>query len=329
MHTIEKNVNVYRKYLKLKARLMGIDKLANYDIVAPIPNSPELDYNWQQAQDETVSAYNGFDSEIGGWIKEMYERRHIDGQVRKGKESGAFCAPWLAGKSAYILQSFNGKMGDVYTQAHELGHALHDYLMSRAQKPSNSDVGSCMAETGSIFGELLLTEQLLSKANNKTEKQAILAHILDEFGMAAFQVSARVFFEQSMYESIKQGKFSDGETVAELWTTARDKIYGDAVDWLDVMKWEWTMKPHYYIANYRFYNYPYVFAQLFVFSLYRIYKKEGASFVPKFKKLLASGSSETPSKLAGELGFDITDERFWQDGIDQAEEFMKTLEETF
>jgi oligoendopeptidase F len=219
-------------------------------------------------------------------------------------------------------------MGDVYTQAHELGHAVHDYLMSRAQKPSNCDVGSCIAETGSIFGELLLTEQLLSKAKTKEEQQAILAHILDEFGMAAFQVSARVFFEQSMYDTIKQGKFLDGETVAKLWTAARDKIYGDAVDWLDVMKWEWTMKLHYYLANYRFYNYPYAFAQLFVFALYRIYKEEGANFVPKLRRLLASGSSKAPSELAAELGFNISDEEFWQKGIDQAEEFIKMLEAT-
>jgi oligoendopeptidase F len=329
LHTIEKNVNVYRRYLRLKARLMGLDKLANYDMVAPIPSSPEVHYSWNQAREEIVSAYTRFDREIGGrWVTEMYEKRHIDGQVRKGKESGAFCAPWLAGKSSYILQSFNGKMGDVYTQAHELGHAVHDYLMSRAQKPSNCDVGSCIAETGSIFGELLLTEQLLSKAKTKKELQAILAHILDEFGMAAFQVSARVFFEQSMYDTIKQGKFLDGETVANLWTAARDKIYGDAVDWLDVMKWEWTMKLHYYLANYRFYNYPYAFAQLFVFALYRIYKEEGANFVPKLRKLLASGSSKAPSELAAELDFDISEEEFWQKGIDQAEEFIKMLEAT-
>jgi len=329
LRTIEKNVNVYRRYLRLKARLMGLDKLANYDMVAPIPSSPEVHYSWNQAREEIVSAYTQFDREIGGsWVTEMYEKRHIDGQVRKGKESGAFCAPWLAGKSSYILQSFNGKMGDVYTQAHELGHAVHDYLMSRAQKPSNCDVGSCIAETGSIFGELLLTEQLLSKANTNKGKQAILANILDEFGMAAFQVSARVFFEQSMYDTIKQGKFLDGETVANLWTAARDKIYGDAVDWLDVMKWEWTMKLHYYLANYRFYNYPYAFAQLFVFALYRIYKEEGANFVPKLRKLLASGSSKAPFELAAELDFDISEEEFWQKGIDQAEEFIKMLEAT-
>jgi len=307
---------------------MGLDKLANYDVVAPLTNAPKMDYTWRDARKEVVTAYMGFNKEIGGWVDEMFEKRHIDGEIRKGKTSGAFCAGWTAGKSAYILQSFNGKMGDVYTQAHELGHAVHAYLGSRAQRPSNLEIGSCIAETGSIFGELLLTELLLSKAKTKGEKQAILANILDEFGMAAFQVSARVFFEQSMYDTIKRGEFLDGKTVAKLWVTARHKIYGSAVDWLDVMKWEWTMKLHYYIANYRFYNYPYVFAQLFVFALYRLYKEQGESFAPKLKRLLAAGSSKSPRELASEVGLDITDETFWEKGMKQAEQFIDMLEET-
>jgi len=327
MNTINKNVGLYRRYLRLKAKLMGLDKLANYDVVAPLPNAPQMDHNWREARKEVVDAYTGFDKQMGGWVDEMFEKRHIDGEVRKGKTSGAFCTSWLAGKSAYILQSFNGKMGDVYTQAHELGHAIHAYLGSRAQKPSNYDVGSCIAETGSTFGELLLTERLLSKAKTKEEKQAILARVLDEFGMAAFQVSARVFFEQSMYDAINRGEFLDGEAVAKLWAIARDGIYGDSVDWLDVMKWEWTMKVHYYLANYRFYNYPYVFAQLFVFALYRLYKEQGESFVPKLKRLLAARSSKSPYELAAELGFDITDETFWQKGMKQAEGFIGLLEE--
>jgi len=326
-NTIEKNMGLYQRYLKLKAKLMGLDKLANYDIVAPLPKAPKMDYSWGEARKEVVDAYVGFDEEIGGWVDEMFEKRHIDGEVRKGKRSGAFCSSWLAGKSAYILQSFNGKMGDVYTQAHELGHAIHDYFLSRMQKPSNCEVGSCIAETGSIFGELLLTERLLSKAKTKEEKQAILTTVLDEFGMAAFQVSARVFFEQSMYYAIERGEFLDGEKIAKLWVAARDKIYGDSVDWLSVMKWEWTMKPHYYMANYRFYNYPYVFAQLFVFALYRLYREQGKSFVFKLKRLLAAGSSKSPRELGAELGFDITNEVFWEKGMKQAEEFTNMLEE--
>jgi len=328
MKTIEKNVRLYRRYLRLKAKLMGLDKLANYDIIAPLPSAPKMNYGWKEAREEIVEAYKEFDEQIGDWVIEMYEKRHIDGEIRKGKASGAFCSSWLAGKSAYILQSFNARMSDIFTQAHELGHAVHDYLASRAQKPSNCEVGSCIAETGSIFGELLLTEQLLKKAKTKEEKQAILTTVLDEFGMTTFQVSARVFFEQSMYDTIKLGQFLDGETIAKLWVAARDKIYGDFVEWLDVMKWEWTMKPHYYMANYRFYNYPYVFAQLFVFALYKLYKEQGKSFVPKLKGLLAAGSSKSPCELSNELGFDITDEKFWEKGIKQAEEFIGMLEKT-
>ena len=327
MNSINKNVGLYQRYLGLKAKLMNLPKLANYDVVAPLPNAPRMEYTWREARKEAVGAYMEFDREIGRWVEEMFEKRHIDGEVRKGKSSGAFCASWLAGKGAYILQSFNGKMRDVYTQTHELGHAVHAYLGSRAQKPSNYEIGSCIAEIGSIFGELLLTERLLSKAKTKEEKQAILATILDEFGMAVFQVSARVFFEQSMYDAIERGEFLDGETVARLWVAARNKIYGDSVDWLDVMKWEWTMKPHYYMANYRFYNYPYVFAQLFVFALYQLYREQGKSFVPKLKRLLAAGSSKSPRELGSALGFDITNEKFWEKGMKQARDFVDILEE--
>ncbi len=134
--------------------------------------------------------------------------------------------------------------------------------------------------------------------------------------------------EKELYSAIAQGKFLDGETVAKHWVAARDKICGDAIDWLDVMKWEWTKSPHYYMANYRFYNYPYVYAQLFVYALYRLYKEQGKEFVPKLKKILAAGSSKSPKELSAELGFDITSEEFWQKGVKQAENFIGILEET-
>lgn len=328
MKTIRNNTKLYQRYLKIKAQLMGLPKLVDYDIAAPLPKSPEKAYTWVDARQEITSAYREFDEQIGSWINEMYEKRHLDAEVRKGKTSGAWCFYWLSGKSAYVLQSYNERMMDVYTQAHELGHAIHTYLTSRAQKPSNCEVGSCVAETGSIFGELLLTERLLKKAKTKEEKQAILALVLDEFGLSAFQVSARVFFEHALYEAIKQGRFLDGETICKLWLEARDKIYGDTVEWLDALKWHWTATPHYYLANYRFYNYPYVFAQLFVFALYRLYKEQGKSFIPKLKALLAAGSSKSPRELGSELGFDITSETFWQKSMKQAEEFIEMLEKT-
>ena len=328
MLTMGESVGAYRGYLRLKAKLMRLKKLGNWDIVAPLPNSPEKKYTWDESRREVVAAYKGFDPEWGSWVEEMYSRRHIDGEVRKGKRSGAFCSSWLSGKSAWILQSFNSQIGDVYTQAHELGHAVHAYLGSRYQKPSNYEIGSCIAECGSVFGELLLTDRLLKETKTNEERRAVLATVLDEFGMAAYQVSARVWFEQSMYDSVKAGKFLDGEMISNLWMVGRDKIYGDAVDWLPEMKWEWTMKPHYYIPNYRFYNYPYVYAQLFVFTLYRLYKEQGKAFVPKMRTILSAGSSRSPIDLAKEMGFDVADVGFWRKGIQQFEEFVDQLEAT-
>ncbi len=327
MRAVEKNASLYQRYLRLKARLLGVERLASYDLAAPLPGASR-EYTWEESRREVVDAYSRFDEEAGKWVEEMFSKRHIDGAIRNGKSSGAFCSAWLAGKSAYILESFNGKLGDVYTHAHELGHAVHACLASRIQGPSNYLISSCIAETGSTFGELLLTEHLLQKTGSTQEKQAILANMLDEFGIAAFQVGARVFFEQSLYDAIERGDFLDGEAVAAMWVSARDRMFGDAVEWLPEMRWEWTMKPHYYIPNYRFYNYPYVFAQLFVFALYKLYREQGQSFVPKFKKLLEAGSSKSPRQLAAELGFDISKEEPWQKGMSQAKEFIDELDAT-
>jgi len=326
MITIEKNVEVYRRYLRLKARIMGLDKLGNWDIMAPLPHAPERSYSWEGSQDLVIASFSGFDRQFGEWARGMFERRQVDGETRKGKVSGAFSSTWYNGQSAFVLQSFNGRLGDVYTQAHELGHAIHDHLGTRAQKPSNLEISACIAECGSIFGELLLTDHLLKEVKTAEERQSVIAAELDGFGQAAFQVSARYFFEWSLYRAIEEGKSLDGDAISSLWVAARDRIYGDSVDWLPEMRWEWTMKLHYYIPNFRFYNYPYVFAQLFVFALYKLYKEEGKAFVPKMKSLLSAGSSESPRHLASRLGFDITREEFWEKGISQAKEFIDRLE---
>jgi oligoendopeptidase F len=328
MTTMKDNVGVYRKYLKLKAKMMNLDRLGNWDIMAPLPDAPKMTFTWDQAHSTVVKAYGGFDPQLGEWSEDMYQKKHIDAAVRPGKVSGAFCQDWYGGKSAYVLQSFNGRLDDVYTQAHEMGHSMHAYLTSRSQRATNTAISFCIAECGSIFGELLLTDHLIGNAKDVKEKQAVLTQVMDGFGQAAFQVSARYFFEKSLYQAIRDGKYLDGETISALWVKARDDVYGDAVEWLPEMKWEWTMKMHYYIPDLRYYNYPYVFAQLFVFSMYRLYQEQGRAFVPKFKGLLSAGSSRSAAELAAGLGFDIGKEASWQKGIAQAETFIEELEGT-
>jgi oligoendopeptidase F len=325
---IRKNTSSLQRYLKIKAKAMGLDILGNWDVMAPLPGMPERKYSWSESRKLVTDAYSSFDEQSGEWIDEMYEKRHIDAEVRKGKRSGAFCSSWYTGKSAYILQSFTGNLGNIFTQAHELGHALHAYLCTRTQKPFNLQYSYCIAEVGSIFGELLLTEKLIGMAETEEEKRFLLAKVLDEFSDTAFQVSARVFFETCLYDALKNGEVLDGERISELWIAARDDIFGDVVEWLPEMKWWWCMKLHFYLSYMRYYNYPYVFAQLFVYAMYRLYKEQGQEFVPTLKALLASGSSKSPRELAAEIGFDITKEEFWQKGIDQYVEFINRFEET-
>jgi oligoendopeptidase F len=326
LKTIEEGATSYRRYLKLKAKLMGFPTLGNHDIVAPLPDSPELKFTFQQAQDLVIDAYGRFDPQYATAVKEIFAKNHIDATPRFGKRNGAFCAGYYNGKSAYILQSFNGTLTDVFTLAHELGHATHDWYASRNQTLLNMSVPSTVAETASIFGELLLTDQLLDSAKSDADRKALLCIVLDEAGMTTFQVTARVWFEQALYASIEKGEYLNYKTICSHWTTARNRIFGGAVTWFPEMEAEWTMKPHYYLANYRFYNYPYVYAQMFVYALYEQYLLEGKAFVPKLVKALSAGGSVSPLEIGEIVGLNVADPSFWKGGLKVFERFISDLE---
>ena len=326
LRTVEEGSAVYRRYLKLKAKLMGLPVLANYDITAPLPNIPEQKFSYTEAQSIITDSYNRFDPKYAEAVKEMFQNRRIDASPRFGKRNGAFCASDYNAKSAYILQSFNGTLSDVFTLAHELGHATHDWYMARNQTRLNTNVPSTVAETASIFGELLLTDLMLKNAKTESEQKALLCMVLDEAGMTAFQVTARVWFEQALYQSIEKEDFLDYPTICRHWIQARNRIFGDAIEWLPEMEAEWTMKPHYYMANYRFYNYPYVYAQMFVYSLYERYLEENTKFVPKLVGLLSAGNSKSPQELGKIVGLDLSAPDFWKGGLKVFERFVTDLE---
>lgn len=327
MNTIEKNVGVYQRYLKLKAKILGFPKLSCADIYAPLPNAPNKVRSWEETKELILEAYKNFDNTFESQVRDMFERNHIDAAVRKGKKNGGYCDTWYNGKTCYILLSFTGALREIYTLAHEFGHAIHGSMASKEQTIFNLHPGATVAETASIFGELILTDLLLSKVDSDEEKKAILAEILDGAGQTAFQVSARVWFEQSLYDAIKDKETLYGKTISKYWCAGRDKIYGESVEWFEEMDWEWAMKPHYYFPNFRFYNYPYVYAQLFVYALYQKYKTEGKEFIPKFKKLLSAGGSISTEELSKIVGLDVTKPDFWNLGIKQYEDFVNQLEE--
>ncbi|MFX1389367.1 MAG: M3 family oligoendopeptidase [Promethearchaeota archaeon] len=326
MKTMEENAEVYRRFLKIKAKLLNHPRLNYADVLAPLPDMPEKKYSWDETKELILKAYENFDKEFATIALDMFDKNHIDATIRQGKRNGAYCASWYNGRSAFIFLNFAGQLGEIYTLAHELGHAIHDYLTAKQQTYLNLHPGYTTAECASIFGELLMTDLLLKTSESDSFKKAVLAHVLDDAGMAAFQVSARYWFEENLYKAIQNNEYLDGETIAKYWIGGRDKIYGDSIDFFDELKWEWTMKPHYYRVGFRFYNYPYIYAQLFVFALYQIYKTEGKEFVPKFKQLLSAGGSVSPKELVKSVGLDITDKDFWKLGIKQYEDFVNELE---
>jgi oligoendopeptidase F len=283
-------------------------------------------FEYDKAKDLIIKAYSRFDEDYASAVKDMFAKNHLDSTPRFGKRNGAFCSGWYNGRSAFVLNSFNERLNDAYTIAHELGHATHDYYFARNQTLLNGNIPMIVAETASIFGELLLTDLLLEEATSDREKKVILCSVLDGAGMATFQVTARAWFEQSLYDAIRRGEYLDHKTICKYWAVARDRIYGDTVEWFAEMEAEWTMKPHYYRANFRFYNYPYVYAQMFVYALYQKYREQGEEFVPKFKKILSAGSSVSPVEIGKIVGSDITDPDFWKLGMKQYEHFAEELE---
>jgi oligoendopeptidase F len=326
LKTVERHGNLYRRYLQLKAKMMRLPKLRGHDVIAPLPDAKRIKFTYEEARELVIAAYTKFDEEYASAAKEMYAKNHLDSSPRYGKQNGAFCAPWYKGKSAFILSSFNETLRDVYTLAHELGHATHDYYSQPKQTLLNLRIPMIVAETASIFGELLLTDLLISEAKSDEQKRTILCSVLDSAGNVIFKVASRAWFEQSLYNSIEDEAFLTFETICKLWTTARSRVFKNSVEWFDVMRAEWVTTPHYYMPNFRFYNYPYVYAQLFVYALYRKYLQEGRDFIPKFMEILSVGSSVSPEEIGDIVGFDIANPDFWKLGVRQYETFLKDLE---
>ncbi len=323
---IERNIPLYRKILKIRAKLLGLPKLAPYDTIAPISGMKAIKYSWQDAQKLILTSFSKFDREFMDIAKDMFDRNHIDATSRKGKTAGAFCSSWYAGKSSFILQSFNEDIESVTTTAHELGHAIHSYLMYKEQTIINCGYPSTAAETASFFGELLLIEQLLNKVETKEEKIDILLKLVSRIGHVIFGLTPMYWFELELYNAIERGEYLDYSTITNYWVTARDKIYGEEIEWFEESNSSWCLVPHYYMVNNRFYNYPYIFAQLFVYALYQQYLKEKETFIPKFKKILSAGGSLPLNQLGEIMGLDITKPEFWELGMKQFEYFVNELE---
>jgi len=315
-----KNSPVFQKFFVQKAKMLKIKKLRRYDLYAPAAaNIKEKNYSYDKSVKLVFESLGKFSNTLEAYARKVFNENHIDSAIRQGKRDGAFCSTLTPKITPYVLVNFTGKSRDVFTLAHELGHAVHSQA---AQNRSIlvQDAPLPLAETASTFSELLLYDNLSDKISDN-EKKIMLAEKIDDLYATIMRQSFFTIFEVDAHKQM--GK---GTTINEISKTYLQNLkeqFGNSVSLSDDFAIEWSCIPHFYHTP--FYCYAYSFGNLLALSLFQRYKKEGKDFVPAYMSILAAGGSKKPEKLLAEYGFDIRSPKFWQEGFDYVNEQVKAL----
>ena len=314
------NVDVFQRYFRLKARWLKMERLRRYDIYAPVAKA-EKQYPFEQAALTVFDAFREFDPQIADLARRVFEEKHLDSEVRKGKRGGAFCWGAVPELTPWVLLNYQGRADDMATMAHELGHAIHSMLAAHHSVLTwHSNLP--LAETASTFGEMLLIDRLLKTESYPAVRRDLLFRQIDD---AYATIQRQVFFalfEREAHEMVHQGASVD--ELANAYMHNLHTQFGDAVEVSDEFRWEWVSIPH--IFDVPFYVYAYAFGQLLVFSLYQQYKAEGEAFKPRYLKILSTGGSKAPIKVLSEAGVDVSQPSFWQGGYDFIRQQIEALE---
>jgi oligoendopeptidase F len=320
LEVAHRNAPVFQRYFRLKAKWLGMEKLRRYDIYAPLAAS-DRKIGYADAAELVLDTFHRFDPAVAAMAQRVFDQDHIDSEVRKGKRGGAFCATVRPDVTPYVLLNYTGKVRDVATLAHELGHALHSMLAEEhsmlTQHPSLP-----LAETASVFAEMLLTERLMAKEHDPLVRRELLASAVDDMYATVMRQAFFVLFEKAAHQAILEN--ASPERLNELYVENLREQFGDSVEIAPEFQHEWVSIPHIYHTP--FYCYAYSFGQLLVLALYRRYQQEGDAFKPGYLKLLAYGGSAHPEQILHETGVDITDAGFWQGGFDVISSMIDELE---
>jgi oligoendopeptidase F len=315
-----RNTGLFQRYFKIKARRLGAEKLRRYDIYASFAKSTKQ-YDFGKAIEMVLGSFQAFSPQIEQQARNIVEARHLDVDPRPGKRSGAFCYAALPGLAPWVLTNFTGEARDVATLAHELGHAVHAQLAAGHSILTFSP-SLPMAETASVFSEMLLSEQLLKQESDPAVRLDMLAHTIDDAYVTVMRQAFFTIFERDAHRMISAGGTFD-ELAAHYLENLHEQ-FGDAMDVSDEFRWEWIAIPHIYSTP--FYTYAYSFGQLLVLALYEQYRAEGPAFIPRYIKILAAGGSQSPVTILREAGLDVTTEDFWQGGFHVIKGLIDELE---
>lgn len=308
---MEEYMPKFRQYLRAKGKALGHENgLPWYDLFAPMGKSA-AQYTAEDAKRILVELFSTFDQELADMVARAFDESWIDFYPRDGKTGGAFCAGVECIGQSRILTNFDGTFGSIVTLAHELGHAFHNQCI-RAHRPLNRDYSMPVAETASTFNECVVMAAAIRQAKSHDEELALIESQLQDVTQIICDIYSRYLFESMVLENREQ-QFMDADTLCGMMLKAQEQSYGDGLDPGFRHPYMWICKSHYYGAT--FYNFPYAFGGLFARGLYAQYQREGAAFVPKYKKLLRTTTVATAEDVAQVAGIDLTDKEFWRSAL--------------
>ncbi|MDH3743720.1 MAG: M3 family oligoendopeptidase [Acidobacteriota bacterium] len=301
--------SVFRRYFRWKAGQLGTAKLSRYDLYAPLSAS-DWRIPYADAVDQVLETLADFHPRFEELARRVFDEQHIDSEIRKGKKGGAFCATVLPSQTPWLLVNYTGRVRDVETLAHELGHAIHS-MMAADHSVLTQHASLPLAETASVFAERLLADRLLAEESDPLVRRELLAASLDDIYATVVRQAYFVRFEIAAHEAILGGR--SPEDLGDLYFNLLAEQFGDSVEVEEDFRYEWLSIPHIYHTP--FYCYSYSFGQLLVLALYRRYQEEGESFIPGYLRILTHGGSARPETILSEAGVDMTDREFWRGGV--------------
>lgn len=314
------NVGLFQRYFRQKAAWLGVDRLRRCDIYAPLAAS-EREIAYGDAVGLVLETLEAFHPLVAEKAERVFADNHVDSELRPGKKGGAFCATVLPSQTPWLLLNYTGRVRDVATLAHELGHAVHS-LLAEDHSLLTQHASLPLAETASVFAEMLLTDRLLAEESDPLARRELLASALDDIYATVMRQAYFVRFELAAHDAIHAGNSPD--ELNEIYLGTLTEQFGDSVEVGPEFQREWITVPHIYQTP--FYCYSYSFGQLLVLALYQRFKDEGEAFIPGYLKLLAYGGSAPPVAILSEVDVDITDPEFWRGGFRVVAELLDEIE---
>lgn len=320
LEVVREKSSIYQRYFRLKAKLLGMKRLRRYDVYAPLAGS-QKEIPYSEGVGLVLDTFASFHPEVAARAERVFAEGHIDSAIRKGKKGGAFCYTVLPSQTPWLLANYTGRVRDVATLAHELGHAIHSMMAADHSVLTQHPVLP-LAETASVFAEMLLTDRLLAEEQDPLVRRDLLVSAIDDIYATVLRQAFFVRFEIAAHDAVRAGK-----SVADLdalYLAELEEQFGDSVEIDSDFQHEWITIPHIYHTP--FYCYAYSFGQLLVLALYRRYKEQGKAFIPGYLELLAAGGSQRPQEILTQVGVDITDPDFWRGGFSVVEDLIDQME---